>query len=119
MLLGYGWGQLCDKRQIVHFLERVSEGFFLKGDGFDRLELRVNSLINGKLGWLIRVGSDGHGAISKSIRADSGCHLLKLIYPDLVSNEIWLDASLTYNISFKFMILPLMKVSRGWLPIKV
>ena len=119
MLLGYGWGQLGDKRQIVHFLERVSEGFFLKRDGFDRLELRVNPLIHGKLDRFIWVGSDRHGAISKGIRADSCCHLLKLIDPDLVSYEVRFDTTLTNYVSLKLMILPLMKVGRSWLPIKI
>ena len=119
MLLGYGWGQLGDKRQIVHFLERMGEGFFLKRDGLDKLELRVNPLIHGKLDRLIWVWSDRHSAISKGIRADSGCHLLKLIDPDLISYEVRFDATLTYYISLKLMILPLMKVGRSWLPIKV
>jgi hypothetical protein len=79
----------------------------------------VNSLIHCKLDRLIRIRSDRHSTISKGIGADSCFHFLKLIDPYLVSNEVRFDTTLTYYVSFKLMILPLMKVGRGWLPIKV
>jgi hypothetical protein len=76
------------------------------------------SLIDGKLDRFIWVGSDRYGPISKGICTNSGCHGLKLINPELVSNKVRLDATLTYYVSFKLMVLPFMKVGRRRLPVK-
>ena len=80
----------------------------------------MNFLIHGKLllERFIWVGSGRYGAISKGIRTNPCRHVLKLLNPDLVNNQVGLDATLKYYVSFDLMMLPLMKVGRGRLPVK-